>query len=408
MSGVNPQRLRPAERLILDELRVTSVATRTDLARSTGLPKSTVTGIVARLLEAALVVEAPVEAEARRGRPASGLSLAANVAGSVAALAISRTATRVAVLDMNGEIAARRTEELGATPWPSDRKDRIADALLLLEQATLEAASGSGSAQVTQAVVGLPVPVHLEAGAVPMRADRDSRLRRIAELREDGLGLGSDPAGQVRASLRVPTEVVNDANLGALGEARFGAGRGLGSFVYLKVIDGLGAALILDGRLYRGATGVAGELAHVRVRDDGPLCLCGSRGCLCAALYLAPSLLATIQVAYRDELTMQDVIELSVHGDDGVRRILGDLGRQLGDVLAGFCVMLNPAGIVLDGMLGLAAEPVAQGIRESIERRTPPMISRHIKVLAGSLDDRAELLGAVAYATQGKDGVSTM
>lgn len=397
---MNPPRLRPAEHLVLAELATRGVATRADLAQATGLPKSTVTGIVARLMDIGRIAESPAGSEVRRGRPAAGLSVVPEATGTVAALALSHCATRVAVLDAGGRILARRDQEL--SDWPGST-DRIADALRMLGQ-IVEEAGGTGIAQVERAVVGLPVPVHLEAGAVPMRAERDSRLRRIAELREDELGLGADPGGHVSASLGVPTTVVNDANLGAIGEAKFGAGRGLGSFIYLKVIDGLGAGLILDGRLYCGATGVAGELAHIRVRDDGPLCLCGSRGCLCAAMYLKPSLLATIQAAYRDTLTLQDVIELSVHGDRGVRRILADLGRQLGDALAGLCVMLNPAGIVVDGMLGAAAEPVAQGITESIERRTPSMISRHVKILPGALDDHAELLGATVCADHDEPG----
>jgi predicted NBD/HSP70 family sugar kinase len=399
MAGMDDSRLRPAEQLVVAGLRGRGIATRADLARDTGLPKSTVAGIVARLMETGLVVEIPLEegGARRRGRPATGLAVAAP--GPIAALAVSHTRTRVAVVGAEGRILARGDEDRAADGDPGDRVSRALDLLdALLARTPAEAGRGGGSDQlsVTRAVVGLPVPVHLIEGAAPMRASRDGRLRRIAELREDGLGLGADPAGQVAAHLDVPAAAANDVNLGALGEARFGAGRGLDSFVYVKVMEGIGAGLILDGRLYQGATGVAGEIAHVRVRDDGPLCLCGARGCLCTAMYVAPSLLDTIQAAYRDPLTLDDVIALSAHGDQGVRRILADLGRQLGAVLADFCVMLNPAAVIVDGMLDLAAEPVVDGIRESIERRTPPMISRHLRILPGALGDRAELLGAVA------------
>jgi predicted NBD/HSP70 family sugar kinase len=382
-------RLRPAEQLVVNGLRDRIGATRAQLARVTGLPKSTVTGIVARLIESGTVLELEPHGgpgERGRGRPASGLVLAAP--GPVAALAISHTATRIAVVDAEGRILVRRGEERAASPDPDDR---VASALRLFDAAT-----APERVAVSQAVIGLPVPVHEIEGATPMRANRAGHLRRIAELREDGLGLSADPVGQVVSHLNVPTVAANDVNLGALGEARFGAGRGFDSFVYVKVVEGIGAGLILDGRLYRGATGVAGELAHVHTHDGGPLCLCGARGCLATAVYVAPSLLATIQAAYRDPLTFHDVIELCAHGDQGVRRILADLGRQLGAVLADFCVMINPAAVVVDGMLEQAAEPVVEGIRESIDRRTPPMISRNLGVLTGTLGDRAELLGAIA------------
>ena len=383
---------------MLDGLRGQTGATRARLARATGLPKSTVTGIVARLIEAGLVREIPLDGEdstARgRGRPAGALAVAARA--PLAALAISHLATRVAVLDEAGRILVRRAElrEAGLDP-----DDRVASALHLLDAAVADhAAGGGGPLAFDRAVIGLPVPVHQIQGATPMRADRAGHLRRIAELREDTLGLNADPVGQVAARLGVPVVAANDVNLAALGESRFGAGRGIDSFVYVKVAEGIGAGLILDGRLYRGATGIAGELAHVHTHDGGPLCLCGARGCLATALYVAPSLLATIQAAYRDPLTFRDVIALCTHGDEGVRRILADLGRRIGAVLADFCVMINPGAVVVDGMLEQAAEPVVEGIRESIDRRTPPMISRHLQVLPGVLGDRAELLGALALA----------
>jgi predicted NBD/HSP70 family sugar kinase len=413
---VHISRLRPAEQLVVASLRERPGATRAQLARLIGLPKSTVTGVVARLIETGTVLELPLDGagERKRGRPAAGLVVAEP--GLVAALAISHSSTRVAVLDAQGRILVHRAEERATS---ADPEDRVASALRLFDAALADHAARSADGQpgtetrtrpgtgtepppvpitVRQAVIGLPVPVHEIEGATPMRANRAGHLRRIAELREDGLGLSADPVGQVVSHLRVPTVAANDVNLGALGEARFGAGRGFDSFVYLKVVDGIGAGLILDGRLYRGATGVAGELAHVHTHDGGPLCLCGARGCLATAIYVAPSLLATIQAAYRDPLTWVDVIELCANGDQGVRRILADLGRQLGVVLADFCVMINPAAVIVDGMLEQAAEPVVEGIRESIDRRTPPMISRPLEVLAGTLGDRAELLGAVALS----------
>src|SRR6202012_4358449 len=92
--------------------------------------------------------------------------------------------------------------------------------------------------------------------------------------------IGMTAEAEMRRRLEIPVMVDNDANLGALAEAAFGAGRSAGDLVYLKVSSGIGAGLILNGRLYRGAGGLAGELGHVLVDPDGIVCRCGNRGCL--------------------------------------------------------------------------------------------------------------------------------
>jgi predicted NBD/HSP70 family sugar kinase len=128
---------------------------------------------------------------------------------------------------------------------------------------------------------------------------------------------------------------------------------------------------LFDGELHRGANDVAGELAHVSVRDDGQLCRCGNRGCL-ATLYRTPQLIDEIRTAYGEPTTFADVETLAQHGDVGVCRILTDLGRTVGRPLADFALLLNPDAIVIDGALGAAAAPVVAGVREVIDRYTPP------------------------------------
>lgn len=154
---------------------------------------------------------------------------------------------------------------------------------------------------------------------------------------------------------------------------------------------------MVDGRLQRGSRGLAGELAHVRVRDDGPLCVCGGRGCI-VTVFSGPSLVRVIQPAFEQPLTFDDVIVLATHGDPAVRGILSELGRTIGRVLADVCILLDPAGIVVDGMLYGAAEPVVDGIREMLDRYCPHLIGEGIEVRAGELGDAAELLGGVALA----------
>jgi len=166
------------------------------------------------------------------------------------------------------------------------------------------------------------------------------------------------------------------------------------------VKDGIGAGLVLDGRLHRGTTGLAGEIAHVSVRDDGPLCLCGNRGCLATVYRNGPQLIDEIQTAYGLPITFEDMQSLAAHGDTGVRRILTDLGRTIGRPLADLAVLLNPDAIVIDGALGPAARYVVDGVREAVDRHAPPMISEALVVRPGTLGDNAQLLARVALARE--------
>jgi len=238
--------------------------------------------------------------------------------------------------------------------------------------------------------VGVPAPFETGVGAPTFR------LSRGRSLPEFDPWLSTDPADQVRDLLGCPVLVENDANLGAVGESAFGAGRGYRHAIYLKISAlGFGAGLILDNRLYRGASGFAGEVAHLHVDDDGPLCVCGGRGCLGSAL--GRSLVALVQPAYAEPLEFADVLTLAGRGDPGPRRILYDAGQVLGRSLAAFCTFLNPEAIVLDAGLGPATAHVARGIRDAVDRDAAPVAAERIEVVAGELID-AEVAGAVALA----------
>jgi predicted NBD/HSP70 family sugar kinase len=194
----------------------------------------------------------------------------------------------------------------------------------------------------------------------------------------------------------VPAWAENDANLAALGEAHFGSGRGFEDLLYLKIVVGVGAGIVLGGRLHRGAGGLAGELAHLHIKEDGPVCACGGRGCLMTQ-FSSPRLVDLVQSAHTHPLTLQDVLTLAEQGDPGVQRVLSDLGRTIGRSLADLCVYLNPAAIIVDGMLGSAAEPVIAGIRQMLQRYVQPLAA-DVTLVRGELGATAEVLGAVALA----------
>ena len=197
--------------------------------------------------------------------------------------------------------------------------------------------------------------------------------------------------------------VDNDANLGALAEAAFGAGRDAGDLVYLKVSSGIGAGLILNGRLYRGSAGLAGELGHVLVDPDGIVCRCGNRGCL--------------ETVAGHRRAGRPAAPLPRRGPHGARHARGrarratsaaaasipDAGRAIGRAVATLLNVLNPELLVIGGDLAAAGDLLLDGIARAVGRAALPEAARRAEVVAGVLGERAQVLGALALVVSEAD-----
>lgn len=374
--------------LVIDVLQRHGELDRTAVARLTGLAPSTVTDVLARLDRQGAVVQRP-GGGGRVGRP-SGVVALASPPGVIGVLALTNGQLQAAAVGFDGTIHASRAVE--TTIY------ELTDGLVGPGTDLLDAVMRDGGIpreQLRCAVICVPLPLST-GGGVPRRdpVPHPRLTKRMHELPE---WLHSDPAPAFAEQLGVPTWAENDANLAALGEAVFGAGRGTDDLIYLKVVVGVGAGLILGGRLHRGAGGLAGELAHLHVKEDGPVCVCGGRGCLMTQ-FNSPRLVDLVQSAYPQTLTLEDVLALADSRDPGVLRVLGDLGRLLGRSLADACVYLNPSQIIVDGLLGGATDPVIDGIREMVQRYLQPLAATGLTVVRGHLGANAEILGAVALA----------
>jgi predicted NBD/HSP70 family sugar kinase len=179
-------------------------------------------------------------------------------------------------------------------------------------------------------------------------------------------------------------------------------------FLYVKLAHGPGGAVVLDGRVHRGRSGLAGEIAHVHIIDEGPMCWCGGRGCLVAKVNPIV-VIEDVRQAHPQLTTMAEVLALARAGDAAVLRVLTDVGRTVGRSLATFCAFMNPDGIVLDGELGAGGAAVEAGVREALGRFAPPDIARDIRVVVGALASNATLIGAsvLARSAQGQAGRAT-
>ncbi|MFI5619383.1 ROK family protein [Streptomyces sp. NPDC051567] len=358
---------------VVRAVRLAGSLTQAEIARTTGLSAATVSNIVRELRESGTVEVTPTSAGGRRAR---SVSLSGD-AGIVIGVDFGHTHLRVAVGNLAHRVLAEEAGPLDVDASWADGFDR-AEALV----GRLLAGAGVSLDKVVGVGLGVPGPIDVESGNLGSTAILPGWA-------------GTNPRQELSRRLGVPVHVDNDANLGALGELVWGSGRGVKDLAYVKVAGGVGAGLVINGSIYRGPGGTAGEIGHITLDESGPVCRCGNRGCLetfAAARYVLPLLQGT----HGPELTMERVVELARAGDPGCRRVVTDVGRHVGSGVASLCNLLNPSRVVLGGPLADAGELILAPIRESVGRYAIPSAARQLSVLPGSLGDRAEVLGALA------------
>jgi predicted NBD/HSP70 family sugar kinase len=368
--------LRELNRLrVIDALRQRGTASRSEIARQTGLSRTTVTTLVNDLQARGLVVEQPLLEIHGRGRPPTLLRLDPSV-GAVVGIHFDHRHLRVAVADLSSTVLAEHWQDHDVDRAAEEALDAAAD---LVEVVLAEA--GIERSRVVGAGVALSGPV-----------SRDGTVGSTVILPGwEGL----NAVDELTRRLDLQVAVDNDANVGALAEVSFGAGRGMSDVIYVMVSSGVGAGIVIDGRLHRGVTGLAGELGHVRVRAEGAVCRCGNRGCL-ETVASTDAVLSLLRPTHGQDLGIRGLVDLLDGGDAAAIRVVNDAGREIGRVIAGLCNVLSPAGVIVGGDLGVIAEQLLTGIREALDRYALPTVRAAIELRAGVLGERAEVLGALA------------
>ena len=198
----------------------------------------------------------------------------------------------------------------------------------------------------------------------------------------------------------IPALVDNDANVGALGESAFGAGKGLSSIVYYTVSTGIGGGIILNGAGYRGANGNAGELGHVPILRDGPKCACGNVGCL-EALCSGPAIAERGRnevKGFGEQMTAKGVFDLARCGNRAAVRIVRETADYLGMGIATTINTLAPDMVIVGGGVARAGKVLFDPLRACVRRRVMPVHRSSVRIVRAKRGDRAVLLGAAVMA----------
>jgi predicted NBD/HSP70 family sugar kinase len=353
--------------------------TRAELAQLTGQARSTIAARVDLLLASGLVSPAG-EATSTGGRPPATFAFQPG-ARIVLAVDLGATHARLAVTDLASRVLAEHHELLAIAEGPDVVLDRVAAVgLKLVEQA------GRPLSELISVGVGLPGPVDHGTGRPtnpPIMPGWDD----------------ADVPGRLGRAFGAPVLVDNDVNIMALGEhtAEYPA---IEHLLFVKVATGIGAGVISDGAIRRGAQGAAGDLGHIAVPGGADaLCHCGNTGCL-EALASGPAIAARLTAEGVPATSSSDIVALVRAGDPTAARAVREAGRTIGEVLATCVSMLNPSVIVIGGALAEAGEYLLAGIREVVYRRSLPLATQHLRIVASRTGGRAGVLGASAMAIE--------
>jgi predicted NBD/HSP70 family sugar kinase len=353
--------------------------TRAELAKSTGLARSTVAARVDELMRMGLIT--PVaEAASTGGRPPSQFAL--NPAAKVVVAAdIGASHATVAVTDLTGRVLAEHSERLdvslGAVPvltW------LVEGATALLDRV------GRDRSHVAAIGIGVPGPVEHSTGQ-PVNPPIMPGWDRF------------DIPGWLNEHFEVPVLVDNDVNIMALGE-RSAAWPGVEHLMFVKIATGIGAGLISGAALQRGAQGVAGDIGHVQVARGADVpCRCGNRGCL-EALASGPAIARTLRERGVEAQTGSDVVDLVKRGNIEAIQAVRQAGRDIGEVLTICVSLVNPSVIAIGGSMARVGEHLIAGIREIVYTRSTPLATEHLSIVQSATADRAAILGASMLAVE--------
>lgn len=375
------------KRVILDMIRFTPGGiSRAELARQMYLTRSAISTIIDDLKGMGLVDEIETGPTTGGRRP---ILLAINPRfGYVVGIDMGATHLCLVVTDFSAHVLEEIEHPFSVADGPQSCLTQINHYLIdLLSRIDLNIS------QISAIGMDVPGPVVAEAGVVsspPIMPGWDGYPIRT----------------HLEELWQVPVSIGNDAELGALGEWAYGAGRGESNLAYIKVGTGVGAGLLLDGRIYRGTTGCAGEIGHITIQENGPLCTCGNHGCLEAMAggqAIARKAQEAIKAGRRTQLSMitpekilaVDVAAAAQRGDLLAQQIITEAGTYLGIAIASLVNLINPSMVVIGGGVSQLGDLLLEPIRKTVMDRSLHSAAKVVRITSAVLGRRASSMGAV-------------
>ncbi len=402
--GADLQSMRQFNRLlVLNCIRQHGPLARVAVADRTGLSRTTVSSIVDALLDEGLVREGDTLHAARAGGRRATLVHFQADAGYVLGIDVGRSHLTILATDLAADVLVRCSGRFEAALGPEICLPQLAERIrsfVTEHDIPWDRIVGIG--------LGIPGPLDTE---------RQALISPPRMPGWDGVEIGKF----LRQALDVPQIYIeNDANLGALGECRFGAGRGVSDLAYVKLGTGIGGGLVINGTIYRGSFGSAGELGHVTIDENGPLCDCGSRGCLetmagAAAIVEDARAARALVLAGTHGQSAQspeaigdiaDVIREAQEGDAACRAAIERAGEHIGVATASLVNLVNPSLILFDGGVTRAGELLLDPLRRTLAARSLRMAWARTRISPGELGNNAIALGAVSMVIDAAFGMS--
>jgi predicted NBD/HSP70 family sugar kinase len=362
---------------LLRHVRTGRARSRADLVALTGASRNTVSARVDELIAAKLLEEGG-PGWSTGGRPPTLLNFNSR-AGCALAVDLGVTSVDVAVTDLSAQILATVGHPIDIADGPGPvlaEVDRLAQQVL--------AEAGLTPADVCVVGVGVPGPVEFSTG-------RPSHPPIMP-------GWHDYPIPSAFVRYECPVFVDNDVNVMALGE--MGIGGSVQDVLVVKVGTGIGCGVIVDGRVYRGAQGSAGDIGHIYVaQPDGRtvVCRCGNENCL-EAIAGGGALLRDAMAAGLPVSTVRELVALAAQGDGPAIELVRNAGRTIGTVLAALVNFFNPHRIVMTGGVARAGAPLLAGIREAVYGRSMPLAARALEITVSDAPDLSGRVGAALMA----------
>ena len=361
--------------------------TRASIARQMGLSRSTVSEIVDRLLRTGLIAEIGSGISSGGRKPI--ILEFQDDARCILGVDLGATHVSVALTDLRGKVLVWKEQK---HPVRTDPEGTRALVLKLCDESVREWKKAKN--RLIRIGVAVPSPVD------PLNPKMLSEIVIPAWHGKSGLE-------ELQNKFNVLVHVDNDANLGALAEQWWGAGLGIDNFIYIKIAHGIGAGYVLNGEIYRGAGGVAGELGHLPIDPNGEICVCGLKGCLTTFVSIPALTERAIKLSSQypnsklniDILNFDLVEKAAMDKDELALKLVSEVAEYLGRALVGYFNLMNPNIAILGGGLSGLGELLLKPIRDKVKQNT--LVSKAaVDVKTGKLGRRAVAIGAATMALE--------